>query len=397
MECCDIKLLPVVGPDGLLTFQLVPCGKCYACQCGKRGEMVLRMEHEIKDKYNVSKYFFTLTYSDKFLPVVCPDWPSLSSYYHLQDFAYRHYDYALLEPWRLSQFLYDVRREFLLDFCHGYKDKHDKVYSDEDNTWLRYFCTGEYGDISHRPHYHGCLMFPREVNWQDACNMIAKCWPYGNRNVQVLQTKGACNYVAKHQVKECIGSKFQQVAMPSFARYSTYRGGLGRILKDDEVMKQRYLDSLKTRDKSLCYYTTYQGGLAYKVAIPRFLIKTWHPDRFSDEELVLSQKDGFEKLQQYIFDNLTDNLYLSTEFKEALSFVDFQLEFIQNDSRYGECQDVDYQNYEQLQALSVVLRKIGEPLKAEDEKRRKIYINKHITRKLSMLANSHGEGPSVIY
>lgn len=230
-----------------------------------------------------------------------------------------------------------------------------------------------------------CLMFPREVHWMDCIKLVRAHWTEGCTNIQILESKGACNYVAKHQVKECSGSLFQQKASPIFARYSIYGGGIGRIMKNDTVMKQRYLDSLKSRDKSFLYYTAYQGGKEYKISIPRFLIKEWHPEKFTTDELIMSQKEGFDNLAQFIFDNLTDNCYLSPEFKDAFDFIDWQLENITEDSRYTDCQDVDLQNYEQLQAISKVLEVVSKPLKEEDSRRKKVYINKHITAKLAKL------------
>ena len=162
-----------------------------------------------------------------------------------------------------------------------------------------------------------CLMFPRDIHWEDCINLVRRHWIEGNTNIQILKTKGACNYVAKHQVKECTGSEFQQKASPIFARYSIYGGGIGRIMKDDVVMKERYLKSLKTRDRSMLFYTAHQDDKEYKVAIPRFLIKEWHPDRFTTDELIMSQKEGFENLMQFVVGNLSDNCYLSPEFKDA--------------------------------------------------------------------------------
>ena len=397
MQCSNPSIIPVVSPDGLVTFQFERCGTCYACQNVARGQMVVRMRHEMEDPYNVSKYFITLTYDDKFLPVpFSPDeWNVVSAYYHLQPIAFRRYDYSLLDPYALSKFLLDLGDEFRIGYCNAYRDKHHNCICDEPNHHIRYFATGEYGDISHRAHYHACVMFPRELHFMDVYNLVHKVWPYGCSNIQTISTVGACNYVAKHQVKECVGSEFQQIASPIFARYCIYEGGLGRIMKNDQLMKKRYLDSLKTRDKSKLFYICKQNGNEYKIAIPRFLIKHWHPERFSTEELVLSQKEGFENLQRFVFDNLTDNCYLSPGFKAALAFIDWQLEFIHEDSQYSDCNDVGLQNFTQLSAIRHVLDVVKKPLIAEDEKRRKIYVNRHISAKLEQLAGGSSEKDNI--
>lgn len=114
--------------------------------------MVVRMDKELNDPYIKSKYFVTLTYSDAYLPVALSpeDWDHVSWYYHNLPIAYRRYDYSLLEPWRLSKFLKDVQDDFKVTYCHGYYDKHHNAITDERDVHLRYFATGEYGDISHR-------------------------------------------------------------------------------------------------------------------------------------------------------------------------------------------------------------------------------------------------------
>lgn len=397
MQCCNPVILPVESPDGLITFQFQRCGKCYACQNVARGQMVVRMRYEMEDSYNVSKYFITLTYSDDNLPVPFSpeDWRVLSNYYHLQPIAYRKYDYSLLDPPRLSQFILDLNNDFRVNYCNAHYDEHHNCICDEDNHHLRYFATGEYGDISHRAHYHMCVMFPREVHFMDVYNMVHRCWTLGCVNVQTISTVGACNYVAKHQVKECLGSEFQQEASPIFARYSVYEGGIGRIMKNDEVMKKRYLDSLVTRDKRYLYYTTKQKGVEYKVSIPRFLIKFWHPDKFSTEELIMSQKEGFENLHRFVLDNLNNNCYLSAEFKEAFEFIDWQMEFITSGSQYTDCNDVGLQNFMQLQAITYVLDKVSAPLLEEDKHRREVYVNKHISAKLEQLAGGASDKDNI--
>lgn len=397
MQCCNPKILPVVGPDkSIITYQFIPCGKCYACQCAARGQMVVRMREEIKDRYNKSAYFITLTYSDRNLPVCIDNWPSVSNYYHLMPMAYRKYDYSILVPEHLSNFMSDLSREFRLKYCNSYLDKHHNVIDTEPNTHIRYYATGEYGDISHRAHFHACILFPRDIHHEDCVRLVRSVWQNGCTNIQPIDTVGACNYVAKHQVKECEGSKFQQLVSPIFARYSVYEGGLGRIMKNDNEMKQRYLDSLRTRDKLNLYYKAYQDGHEYKVAIPRFLIKSWHPSKFTDEELVMSQGEGFEKLREFIFVNLKDNFYLSDDFRDALQFVDFQLSNFCYDRRFDLYKSNDLNNYAEIQRIQKILTTVSQPLISEDRQRKKAYVNKHISKKLKQLAGGASED-SMIY
>lgn len=374
------------------TLQFVPCGKCYACQCGKRGEMVLRMQHEMDDPSNLVygrryAYFFTLTYSDRYLPSIFDDEVTreLSAYNRCLPNAERRYEYSYVDRQHLSTFLKRVTEDFRLDFCNAERDSHNNLVCKEENSLLRYYCTAEYGHISHRAHYHGVIIFPREVHYFDVVRLFKDAWDYGKVDIQKIETKGACNYVAKHQVKECEGCELQQELAPIFSIMSTYNGGIGRVLKDDVVMKERYLKSLVTRDKSYCYYTAYQNDKAYKIAIPRYLIKAWHPQRFSDKELIDSQKDSFDNLKEFVFDNLINNFFLSEKTRDELEKVRFQFENI------IECdllnRDAVIGNETNMQVYRSMLTKICQPLIYEDMRRKEVYVNKRISQKLKKLKN----------
>ena len=105
------------------------------------------MDHELEDPYIKSKYFVTLTYNDRYLPTaLSPEvWQRVSAYYHDLPIAYRRYDYSLLEPWRLSKFLRDVYEDFVITYCNGKYDDHHNLITEEKDTHLRYYATGEYG------------------------------------------------------------------------------------------------------------------------------------------------------------------------------------------------------------------------------------------------------------
>lgn len=93
-------------------YWLVPCGQCIGCRMTRARYWALRLEHERLD--HEFAYFLTLTYSDRFLP------PDGLQHKHLQDFIKRYR--AAVSPDR-----------------------------------IRYFACGEYGGVTHRPHYHAII------------------------------------------------------------------------------------------------------------------------------------------------------------------------------------------------------------------------------------------------
>ena len=63
---------------------------------------------------------------------------------------------------------------------------------------------------------HAIVLFPKELHKLDLVNSAQFLWPYGNLNVQSHLSAAAQNYIAKHQVKDCCGTPFQQIASPIF-------------------------------------------------------------------------------------------------------------------------------------------------------------------------------------
>lgn len=390
MKCPNPRIFRITGPDGTDTLQFFPCGEptCYACGCTSRAEVALRMRYEMQDSYNVKKYFITLTYDDKHLPCCIPDEyrQNVLNYISLLPIGERRYDFCVLVRSHLSNFMEKLLDEFRLQYCNGRYNEHKKVVTDEQNTLLRFYATGEYGDISHRPHYHAVICFPRVVNLFDVINLLQDCWDFGNFDVEPVDTLGAVNYVAKHEVKECFGSDFQQLVAPIFSSRSNYHGGIGRIMLKDEVMKNRYLDSIVTRDKDNLYYSAYGKGVEYKVNVPRYCKKIWHPNRFTDSELVLAQKDSIENLIKFCFDTLEKNFYISGETLEKVRKVKF--EFMNIKSEYDLYHTLDVQNYNNLRAIADMLMKLNQPLIIKDMQRREVYLNKHISKKLKKIASN---------
>lgn len=98
----------------------VPCGKCGACQTSRRNEWTFR----IKQEYEVSEngYFITMTYSDENLQYGSTNKPIL------------------------------VKKDFQ-DFMKRLREYQSGVTK----TKIRYYCVGEYGTNTQRPHYHALL------------------------------------------------------------------------------------------------------------------------------------------------------------------------------------------------------------------------------------------------
>lgn len=94
------------------TKQMLPCGHCVACRIAKSREWYVRLYHE--SFYHDNCMFITLTYNDDNLP-----------------------SDGQLNKEALSAFIKRLR--------------------ERQETSLKYYCVGEYGDKTGRPHYHGIV------------------------------------------------------------------------------------------------------------------------------------------------------------------------------------------------------------------------------------------------
>lgn len=160
-----------VTEDGTITFKargpiteadhMIPCGKCDGCHAERRRDWAIRMYHEAQ--YHNQNSFITLTYDDEH----CPEKISVE---HLQAFLAR------------------LRK----------KEK------------VRYFITGEYGEKTHRPHYHAIVFgtdfrggrFTYNIDdrmWGN--KLLDRTWSMGNVTVGDF-TLGSAMYTAGYVSKK---------------------------------------------------------------------------------------------------------------------------------------------------------------------------------------------------
>lgn len=111
----------------------VPCGKCEFCLSRKRQQWFFRLTEEVKN--STSAFFITLTYDDEHLP---------------SDGRVRRRDCQL--------FLKRFRKEIL-----PYK--------------IRFFLVSEYGENTHRPHYH-LLLFNYPLGDESLRETLGRTWQF---------------------------------------------------------------------------------------------------------------------------------------------------------------------------------------------------------------------------
>lgn len=108
---------------------LIPCGQCGACRLQYSREWADRLMMELP--YHEHAWFLTLTYDDRHVPT-----NSVADLY-----SGLVHSVNTLRPRDLTLFWKRLRREF-------------------PDTHITYFASGEYGDMSFRPHYHAIVFGP---------------------------------------------------------------------------------------------------------------------------------------------------------------------------------------------------------------------------------------------
>lgn len=276
---CKFPSLIYIKPAGSETK--IPfvksCGKCYDCMMSARAAQVIRMRKEFTQ--SKSCFFVTLKYTDNNL--VYWNFNRTERRQELDRISelgkskpFDCYGKFVVEPRHASAFFAGMQREI-------------KKYSE--NLLFRIVLNSEYGTWSHRPHYHALIFSPLSFKLQDFRSLLERVWRFGSVDCSTV-SDARIAYVSKHTMKEDRGNELQQKVAPIFRRQSTYNGGIGKDLVNDETMLANY-------NQGSNY--TYNGR--YKVNIPRYIKKKLHPDTYTEEELIQLSKESYDNLVARIY------------------------------------------------------------------------------------------------
>lgn len=286
MQCSNPKKI-YVKKNGTEYPIFVPCGKCYACQNQSRAEWAIRCKYELKN--SACAAFITLTYDNDKLPHTCSNntFKHLVSLEMLKPISERRWDFARLDKFHVQVFCSKMQK--LLKKTFGNK-----------KLLFRWFISGEFGDITHRPHAHAVCFSPVELNNADWTQFVKQCWHFGNIDVQTDVNMAVVNYVAKHQIKTCLGTPEQQRETPNFKIVSRYLGGIGFNMKNDIDLINRYND-----DEVGNFIDNLQGQISYTIAFPRFLLRHLRNYRNLEEyELSYLSHVSRENMERQVYDML---------------------------------------------------------------------------------------------
>lgn len=224
------KLTGELVPDGCIPL-LTPCGVCDSCRANKAGEKAVRAELEClstaEDRENL---FLTFTY-DNFSHSKLINRDNCHPAYN-GDLNYSHIDY----------FFHELRKK--VDECIFKGDCKPFEWIDDNGcvqrgSGLRYMRVGEYGDKSHRPHFHALVFgIPKSllIDCRDEgcrggyqyCSfpLFSSIWTHG-KVLCGAASFGSAYYVACYSLKSSCQEDDSIIGrVPAKASYSL-RPGLG--------------------------------------------------------------------------------------------------------------------------------------------------------------------------
>lgn len=169
----------------------VPCGHCEACLSRRATDWTNRML--IEDSYSRCSWFVTLTYGDTFVPVLTPEGQVVRG--AIQG-----------TPVLLKK-----------DFQDFFKRLRHCFPSSKDEKYISYYCCGEYGSKTDRPHYHFILFCKKDYyTFDEISRKVFRCWQFGIYQVAPV-SPAAMRYVAKYALKKslCPDERFPPFSLMS--------------------------------------------------------------------------------------------------------------------------------------------------------------------------------------
>lgn len=243
-------------------FQVVPCRRCNTCTTRHSLHWVQRVEQESACwKYCI---FLTLTYNEEFVPYLYPDAPE---YVAADD------DVLLWRGYRTQACLFasdlskldiksldylkkiDCLRVLNYDDVKSFLKRLRSKLSYLNYGKFRFFCCGEYGETTLRPHYH-LVIFTNSRDFYSNCErLFIDCWTCrdfsGNK---VSLGRIDCSLVQQSVASYCAGyvngfSHLPEVlTLPKIRPFSqsSRRPPLGSLLQSSEQIQQIFNKGLAT-------------------------------------------------------------------------------------------------------------------------------------------------------
>lgn len=237
----------------------LPCGKCLPCLVRRQNDWTFRILRECENSTNT--LFVTLTYEERKMPV--------SSVYSRR---------SLHNPFKKEEVKVD---EF------GILRKRDiqlwikRLRKRLEPCRIRYFCCGEYGSRTFRPHYHVVIFNFPNLSSREIRDYIESSWDKGFVTVSKM-TNGRAAYVAKY----CSAS----MELPEHLRDKRFRPFV--LCSRRPAIGAAYLtDSMVEYHRQTLNTHCRLNGYSY--AMPKY-----YKDKIFDDQMKADIRDKVDKWRQ---------------------------------------------------------------------------------------------------
>ncbi len=256
-------------------FILIPCRKCDNCRKAFATNWAKKIQFEINTNeiLGFSNYFITLTYNDAFVPVIKKD----------------NKNVPVLSKNDARQFIKNLK-----NFYTNNKIKNN----------FKFYLVGEYGENTHRPHYHVCLLgippldltqvkFSKDYYYAQ-CEFILRMWKLGHILVSPLNSKNAI-YTAIYS------NKFVPDDIPDkgFPPFSICSNNIGKDYLINNI------------DNILNYGFSFGNKTIFNCEKFTKLIKEHNPERFAEFSTKNLINNQFS-LSDFSFDKINDQIFTTS-------------------------------------------------------------------------------------
>lgn len=235
-------------------IMLIPCGQCIGCRIQQREDWTTRIELEARQWPKEQVWFITLTYDDDHVPGMI-----LKTGEIMRKVQYV-WKPGEKSPESVQTLLYTDVQKFLKRLRKAYKSR------------LRFFCAGEYGEQTARPHYHMILygweptdlkqLYKIRHNGYYTSEWMQKLW--GNGQIQIAQAvPETYRYVAGYVTKkmyEIDGKKanaYYELGQQKPFACMSLKPGLGDAYYQEhkeEIWKQGYIQCTNGKQAQIPRY-----------------------------------------------------------------------------------------------------------------------------------------------
>ncbi len=244
----------------------IPCGRCIGCRLAYSRQWADRCMLELK--YHPQSWFVTLTYDNEHLPLN---------------------EVVDMETGEIVSNATLCKRDFQL-----FMKRLRKNYKYDNH--LKYFCAGEYGSQTYRPHYHA-IIFGLQLDDLQLYKMaedgysyynsefLSKCWNKGHVVVGKCNWD-TCAYTARYIMKKQYGS-----AAEIYERYNIVPE-FTLMSRKPAIGLQYYEDNKDTIfDSDFIYVGTEEGSHAIRP--PRYYERKFEIDFPEDYAILKEQRKEF--------------------------------------------------------------------------------------------------------